>query len=142
MKGESVEIIKIGSVMGWRKSATLNDGNKICMIISDGDAIIDFYVSIYLNNYNKEEYSILRTTADIVGKAFINGLNRTIPVSGIVDDNPEIGKSFTINNSSWHTSMVNEIFENCIIVTRNSIYAIHNESNMREMKLNKILKNN
>lgn len=78
MKGESVEIIKIGSIMGWRKSATLNNGNKICMIISDGDAIIDFYVSIYLNNYNKEEYSIIRTTADIIGKAVINVLNRSI----------------------------------------------------------------
>jgi hypothetical protein len=131
MKGETIEIIKIADIIrdisgnykrtGW--------GKQTIMIISDGDSKIEFYTSLFIKE-KSNNYNILKTTGGIVEQPFI---------IGVCDDNPVIGKIFTINNSSWHTSKVVDIIENCVLITMNSVYAIHNNSNLRNLKLNKII---
>jgi hypothetical protein len=130
---DKIEVIKIGNII--RDLSKI--GKETVMIISDGDEIINFYVSIFKDNYNKDKYNILKTSGSIVGKSSL--LYSGKPVTGFPDDYPKIGQVFTINNGSWHTSLVIDVIEECVLITRNSIYAIHNESNMREIKLNKIL---
>jgi hypothetical protein len=41
--------------------------------------------------------------------------------------------SFTVGN--WHSSIVEKIINNNIVITKNSVYAIHSVSEFRDKKL-------
>lgn len=142
---KEVEILKIGSVMavlpirGTRVYDTSQFGGKqIIMVVSDGDQLFDYYISILRQNC--DEYSFLKTTKSIIGKpqSFRSSLVGNQPVDtlkGISDGDPVVGQSFTINNSSWGTSKVKKIVDDCIIITKNSVYALHHPQNVRDKKL-------
>jgi hypothetical protein len=53
---------------------------------------------------------------------------------GILEDDPTVGKG--LNLGHWRTSVVDRIIEDCVIITRNSVYAIHDLALIREKKLN------
>lgn len=126
MKGQKVTIYKLGDVLRTSK-------DPIIMIISDGDDTISYYVSLLMKNSKLlEEFSIL------LSQPSKNPLIKNSRLSGIADDYPKSGQIFTINDSSWHTSKVELVIEDCILVTRNSIYAIHSESFLRDKKLKQI----
>lgn len=134
MKGQKVTIYKLGNILRTPKNPTI-------MIISDGDNIISYYVSLLMENSKLlEEFSILKTAGGIISQPLKNTLIRKNreALSGIADDYPKYGQIFTINDSSWHTSRVELVIEGCILVTRNSIYAIHSESFLRDKKLKQI----
>jgi hypothetical protein len=135
MKGETVEIIKIGNIM----KNYLKLEKDTVMVISDGDSKVNFYVSIFINK-NKDNYNILKTTDGIVSQPFVK-FNKKVPMPliGVLDDYPKVGKMITINDATWHTSKVIDIIEDCIVVTMNSIYALHTDSNLRNIKLNKLI---
>lgn len=134
MKGETIEVIKIADII----RDISGKGKQTVMIISDGDSKIEFYTSLFIKE-KSNSYNILKTKGVIVrGGTIKNWAEKNI--MGICDDNPEVGKIFTINNHAWHTSKVVDIIENCVLITMNSVYAIHNNSNLRNLKLNKIIK--
>ncbi len=129
-----VEILKIGNIL----PAVSSSGKKTIMIVSDGEQLFDYYVSILIQNC--DEYSFLKTSKSIVGKpqtfrSFLVGNRPVDTVKGLSDGDPIIGQSYTINNSSWYTSKVEQIIDDCIIITKNSVYAIHNLSDVRQKKL-------
>lgn len=145
---KEVEILKIGSILpvmpikGTRVYDTAQFKNKqTIMIVSDGGELFDYYVNILRNNC--DDYNYLKTTKSIVGKpqTFRSSLVGNQPVDtlkGVSDGYPIIGQSYTINNSSWYTSKVEKIIDDYIIITKNSVYAIHNLSDLRNKKINNL----
>jgi hypothetical protein len=144
---KEVEILKIGSILpvmpikGTRVYDTAQFKNKqTIMIVSDGGELFDYYVNILRNNC--DDYNYLKTTKSIVGKpqTFRSSLvgKPVDTLKGVSDGYPIIGQSYTINNSSWHTSKVEKIIDDYIIVTKNSVYAIHNLSDLRNKKINNL----
>ena len=57
---------------------------------------------------------------------------------GIEDGSPIVGESYTLDNSSWYTSRIERVIDDCIIITKNSVYAIHSISDLRDKKLNNL----
>jgi len=139
---KEVEILKIGSIIPSIRSGKgiVDEGNKesisTIMVVFDGGHIFDHYVSI-LKEKCGDEYKYLKTAQSIVGSpfSFRPGVKSENILKGISDGEPIIGQSYTINNSSWHTSKVERIIDGCILITKNSVYAIHNLSDIRDKKL-------
>jgi len=135
---KEVEILKIGSILpampikGTRVYDTTQFKKQTVMIVSDGGQTFDYYIDILRKKCN--EYNFLKTTKSIVGKPLLKKTSTTL--KGISDGDPIIGQSYTINNSSWYTSKVENIIDDYIIITKNSIYAIHNLSDIRDKKIN------
>jgi hypothetical protein len=132
-----VEILKIGNIL----PAVSSSGKKTIMIVSDGEQLFDYYVSILIQNC--DEYSFLKTSKSIVGKpqvfrSSLLGNQFMDTLKGLSDGDPVVGQSFTIKNSSWYTSKVEQIIDDCIIITKNSVYAIHNLSDVRNKKINNL----
>lgn len=149
---KEVEILKIGSILpvmpfikGTRVYDTSQFKNKqTIMVVYDGGPLFDYYVNKLKENC-EDKYSFQRTAQSIVGYpivANVGVLKRvnqpTNQLKGISDGFPIVGQPYTINNSSWHTSEVIKIIDGFIIMTKNSVYAIHNLSNIRENKLGEL----
>lgn len=140
---KEVEILKIGNIMisasGLYDSAQFRNKQTI-MVVSDGDELFDYYVGILKEC---EEYNYMKTTKSIVGKpqTFRSSLVGNQPVDtlkGVSDGDPIIDQSYTINNGSWYTSKIEKIIDDYIIVTKNSVYAIHNLSDLRNKKISNL----
>lgn len=129
---KEVEILKIGSIL-----PSIKEGDKsTIMVVLNGGTIFDHYVSI-LKEKCGDEYKYLRTDKSIVGTPD-NRLDRfdkpSDTIKGIQNDEPQIGTSFGLGH--WHTSTVHKIIDEDILITRNSVYAIHNPAKIRDKKLN------
>lgn len=144
MKKE-VEILKIGSIIPAIRSGKgiVDEGNKesvaTIMVVFDGGHLFDHYVSI-LKEFCGDEYKYLKTSQSIVGTP--NNLQFNIKkilkgntLKGISDGDPVVGQSYSID-SYWRTSTVVRIIDEDILITRNSVYAIHNPSKIRDKILN------
>lgn len=142
---KEVEILKIGSILpptpilGTRVYDTSQFRRKTIMIVSDGGKLFNYYVNRLIVNCC-DEYSYQRTTQSIVGypnvfRSSLVGNQPTNELKGISDGDPIVGQSYTINNSSWHSSKVERVIDDCIIITKNSVYAIHSISDIRDKKL-------
>ncbi len=139
---KEVEIIKIGTILSF--------GDKFIpkptlMCVSDGDSVCDYYVSILIEN-TKHDFSMMRTQQSIIGYSNpfsasgmslynLKNVNSLKNIKIIPDSEPVVGKLFLDANSSWHTSEVKRIIDACIIITKHSVYAIHDVSNIRDRKL-------
>ena len=129
-----VEIIKIGSIIGPNSFPFLNKGdNKIILVATDGDDTYNYYLEIVRKN--RPQYRYQKTVQSIVGYPVLNPLDKNKTLIGKCDGIPTIGQVYTINNSTWHTSLIEEILEECVLITKNSIYAIHNQSKLRDKKI-------
>ena len=106
--------------------------HKPTILIVNSGEIFDYYVSILKKNC-ENEYSFLKTDKSIVGTP--NVFRRDI-LKGTSDGDPIVGKPYTISNGVWHTSTVIKIVNDNVLITKNSVYAIHNISEMREKKIN------
>lgn len=132
MKGREVTIYKLADIHRTSPNPTI-------MLISDGDETISYYVSLLLENKKLlDNFSIFETSGGIVSQPSKNPIIKNVNLTGIADDCPRPGRIFTINNLSWYTSEVDLVIEGCILITRNSIYALHNKSFMRDKKLKQI----
>lgn len=130
-----VEIIKIGNIIGPNSFPFHNKGNdKLILIATDGDTTYNYYLEILKKN--RPQFRYQKTVQSIVGYTRFNPLDKNKTLVGISDGDAIPGKPYTINNSSWHTSTVEDIIEDSILVTKNSIYAIHNLSKIRDKKIN------
>jgi hypothetical protein len=141
---KEVEILKIGSIIPAIRSGKgiVDEGNKesisTIMVVFDGGHIFDHYVSI-LKEKCGDEYKYLKTAQSIVGTPnnrpdrFSKFDNPSDTLKGIQNDKPEIGKSYGVEN--WYSSTVNRIVDEDILITRNSVYVIHDVSKLRDKKL-------
>lgn len=131
MKKE-VEILKIGSIIP-------TEGRNTIMVVFDGGTIFDHYVSI-LKEKCGDEYRYLKTQQSIVGTPsdrpdrFSRFDKPSNTLKGIQNKEPKIGESYGVVN--WYTSTVNKIIDDNILITRNSVYAIHDISKLRDKILN------
>lgn len=130
IKGLKVEVIKIGIVIPKTYAEKIMK-TTIAVSNSDCDSISKYYTSI-LTSKCRGDYNFI-TTAD-VGRIF-----KSDKFIGIADDDPKVGDSFKMNNYSWQTSVVTRVVNDNIIITKNSVYALHNISLMRDQKLNKLI---
>ena len=140
---KEVEVIKLGEIIG--RLSGEGALKPVVMTITDGGEIVDYYLDIFLRNMKDElkenGVRIQRTAGGIVSATphFGDILRGKVPTGkgrkGIEDGEPIVGESYTLDNNSWHTSRVDRVIENCVLVTKNSIYAIHTLQNIRNRKL-------
>lgn len=136
-----VELIKIGEIMK-------QPSHTLIMLADEDEPAISHYISILKEHCEKNypDYKFMKTKGIIrssgennywSGNPFSNPPNMVAHrhLRGTSDSSPVIGQAFTINNSSWHTSPVEIIISDNIIITKNSVYAIHDASIMRDQKL-------
>lgn len=129
---KEVEILKIGSIIP-------TEGRNTIMVVYDGGPLFDHYVSI-LREKCGDEYKYLKTQKSIVGTPdtrpdrFSKFDKPSDTLKGIQNADPVVGESYGIGN--WYTSTVNKIIDDDILLTRNSVYAIHNPSKIRDKILN------
>ncbi len=155
MNNEEVHIIKIGEI---------NVEPFHYIMVDEDTDIRKYYVDIlrdHLHNnlrddqlkiwlqhkFNGDRHTIrldrdvkIMKTSGIIRQPTLSRYNTFIgisqePLIGIPDDVPIVGSKFTINNFSWGTSIVNYNIDNIIIITKNSVYAIHNKSHFRDTQL-------
>ena len=131
MKKE-VEILKIGTIL-----PDIKGGREFTiMVVYNGGPVFDYYVNI-LKEKCGDEYKYLKTDQAIVGNTSKFNLNKNkieTTLKGIQNDVPVVGQIFTIGY--WHTSTVMKIIDEDILITRNSVYVIHDVSKLREKRLN------
>lgn len=136
MKNSStdVEIIKIGNIIGPNSFPFHNKGNdKIILVATDGDSIYNYYLNLLTTN--KPEFRYQKTQQALVGHPYNLFNHKSKKTFGKPDSDPIIGQSYTLNNSEWHTSKVEDVISDCVIITKNSIYAIHDISKIRSKKI-------
>lgn len=143
-----VEIIKIGDLIG-NVTGTINEGKHIgalkpmVKVVVDCNETVDYYTAKFLNKMNPV---FLELKIDLILQPYMEPNQRFGDLrsgkiydghgrKGREDGKPIIGESYTLDNSSWHTSRVCAIVEDCILMTKNSIYAIHDTSTFRNKKL-------
>ena len=138
MKKE-VEILKIGTIIPAIRSrkGIVDEGNKesiaTIMVVYNGGPIFDHYVAI-LKEKCGDEYKFLKTDKNIIGGPYSYRPGNNDPrLFGELDGELVIGMSFTVGN--WHSSIVEKIINNNIVITKNSVYAIHSVSEFRDKKL-------
>jgi hypothetical protein len=129
---KEVEILKIGSIIP-------TEGRDTIMVVFNGGPIFDHYVSI-LKEKCGDEYKYLKTQQSIVGTPsdrpdrFSRFDKPSNTLKGIQNKEPKIGESYGVVN--WYTSTVIKIIDDNILITRNSVYAIHDISKLRDKILN------
>jgi hypothetical protein len=129
---KEVEILKIGSIIP-------TEGRNTIMVVFNAGPIFDHYVSI-LKEKCSNEYRYLITDQSIVGTPDIRADRfskfdkKSNTLKGIQNKEPKIGESYGIGN--WYTSTVNKIIDGNILITRNSVYAIHDIPKLRDKILN------
>ena len=130
-----VEILKIGTIL-----PDIKGGREFTiMVVYNGGPIFDYYVKI-LKEKCVDEYKYLKTDKAIVGtpsvfRSSLLGSVKVPSLKGIPDHEPMVGQSYSIDGN-WHTSTVMRIIDEDILITRNSVYAIHNPSKVRDKILN------
>lgn len=139
-----VEILKIGTLLkGILSKHEILEGKQekkdTIMTVFNGGPIIDYYVNILKENCGND-YVYLSTDQSIVGtpevfRSSLLGNVKEKRLKGTYDGDPEVGSIFTIDNGAWHTSTVLKVIEEDIIITKNSVYAIHDISKMRNKRL-------
>ena len=126
-----VELYKIGTILGGfgEKKATM-------MVVCNAGEPCDSYVKI-LREHCSEEYSFMKTDKAIIGTPKMSMRSHVYEghsIKGVIDAPPQVGNSLAVGH--WRTSVVDQVIDDCIIITKNSVYAIHNPALIREKKLN------
>ena len=133
---KEVEILKIGSIIPSIKHEVIEAKKEgTIMVVFNGGSIFDHYVEV-LKEKCGDKYNYLRTDKAIVGTIESGSLvnKKSDTLKGIQKKEPKIGESYGVGN--WYTSTVNKIIDDNILITRNSVYAIHDISKIREKRLN------
>lgn len=129
IKGLKIEVIKIGIVIP--KTYDEHDTKTTIAVNNNCDNISKYYTSILISKF-RHDYNFIKTVD--VGRILKSG-----KFIGVADEEPKIGENFKMNNYSWQTSSVDRVINDNIIITKNSAYALHNISLMRNQKLNKLI---
>lgn len=124
------EVIKIGKIL-----PPILNKSKTIMIVNNGGEIIDFYVNKLTNDFNNE-FAFIKSEQSLIGTSFTGTVwaKRGSSIIISLNDLPNIGEFFYIEK--YRSSKVVKIIDNQIIITEDSVYALHNQSNIRESRLN------
>ena len=125
-----VELYKIATILSSAKKQPL------MLVVHNAGEPCDSYVKI-LREHCKEEYSFMKTDKAIVRTPKMSMRSHVYEghsIKGELEDDPAVGKTLSLGH--WRTSVVDRIIEDCVIITRNSVYAIHDPALIREKKLN------
>ena len=125
---KEVEIIKIGDIF-----------NSTITIITDGNSNVEHYNKILIENC--EGFIIEETISDIYerfGDVARGKIAKGKSRSGKEDGRPIVGECYTLDNAIWNTSRISRIIDDCILITKNSVYAIHTVSELRDKKLKEL----
>ena len=140
-----VEIIKLGSIVdalpipGTRgQYDTSQFSTKTIQVVSGAGAIYDWYLEILKRELagrfgfseREREAPLERFSSRIAGN-----ITTGWSLKGVYVSPPEVGNCFSLNLGGWRTSVVLEIIDENIIITKNSIYAIHDPQKMRDKKI-------
>jgi hypothetical protein len=139
-----VEIIKLGSILeilpmpGTRVYDTSQFGKKTIQVVTEAGSTYDWYLDILKKNL-RERYNFLENKieeplvrfSNVVAGRILTGYSR----KGQFHTPPQLGKPFELDLGGWITSTVLEIIDEDIIITKNSIYAIHHPQKMRDKKI-------
>lgn len=141
MKRE-IEIYKIGNRLPAIPSRREIGKKPIMMVVSDAGEPCDTYVRM-LREHCSEEYAMLKASKSIIGspKMGMRGhLNvcEGHSIKGKEDAPPMEGQPYYIDEGSWRTSTVERIIEGCVLITKNSIYALHDPTERRDKKLEQL----
>ena len=126
-----VELYKIGTILGG-----IGGKKSTMMVVNNAGEPCDSYVRI-LREHCSEEYSFMKTDKAIIGTPKMSMRSHVYEghsIKGFLDAAPKVGNSLSVG--SWRTSVVDRVIEDCIVITKNSVYAIHNPTLIREKKLN------
>ena len=126
-----VELFKIATILSQIKGKT-----PIMMVVHNAGEPCDSYVKI-LREHCKEEYSFMKTDKTIIGAPKMSMKSHIYEghsIKGALDAPLQVGNSVAVGH--WRTSVVDRIIEDCIIITKNSVYVIHDQALIREKKLN------
>lgn len=126
-----VEIYKIGTILGG-----IGGKKSTMMVVNNAGEPCDSYVRI-LREHCSEEYSFMKTDKAIIGTPKMSMKSHVYEghsIKGVLYEPPKVGDSVSLGH--WRTSVVDRIIEDCIVITKNSVYAIHNPALIREKKLN------
>ena len=126
-----VEIYKIGTILG-----AIGGKKSTMMVVNNAGEPCDSYVRI-LREHCSEEYSFMKTDKAIIGTPKMSMKSHVYEghsIKGFLDAAPQVGNSLAVGH--WRTSVVDRVIEDCIVITKNSVYAIHNPVLIREKKLN------
>jgi len=126
-----VELYKIGTILGG-----IGGKKSTMMVVNNAGEPCDSYVKI-LREHCSEEYSFMKTDKAIIGTPKMSMRSHVYEghsIKGFLDAAPKVGNSLSVG--SWRTSVVDRVIEDCIVITKNSVYAIHNPTLIREKKLN------
>lgn len=135
MKRE-IEIYKIGTLLPKLPSKA----KPLMMVVSDAGEPCDAYVKI-LRERCSGEYSFLKAQKAIIGtpKLGMRGkVQNGHSITGTEDAPPMEGQPYTINSCSWRSSTVERIVDGCVLITKNSAYALHDLVEMRNKKLDEL----
>lgn len=125
-----VELYKIATILSSGKK------RPMMMVVHNAGEPCDSYVKI-LREHCEEEYSLMKTDKAIIGTPKMSMRSHIYEghsIKGTLEDDPTVGKGLSLGH--WRTSVVDRIIEDCVIITRNSVYAIHDLALIREKKLN------
>jgi hypothetical protein len=126
-----IEILKIGSIVTTKQSNGLRRLNIVC----DGGPIFDYYKDIVIQ-YTSNMFEFYETLQIYVGGPF--PYNDPRKLVGHLENKPIIGQPLTLKIQRWYSSIITNIINDFIIITKNSVYVIHDLSNLRDQKLQNI----
>lgn len=129
MNTNEIEVLKLGSIMTTKQANGLRRLNIVC----DGGPVFDFYKSLVIEHTSKL-FEFYETQKMFIGGPFpFNNPKRLI---GKLDCKPISGQSLKM--SSWSSSRITEVINDFIIITRNSVYVLHDISLLRDQRLTEL----
>lgn len=140
MTDRKIEILKLGDIIPRVSDGKISD-KKMITIVFDGGHIFDHHISI-LKERCKDDYHFMKTSKNIVGGPLGYKINADRRLIGNICKDPIVGNQLEICDGVkkiWHSAVIERIVEENIIITNTSIYAIHDQSEIREKILNQIL---
>ena len=126
-----IEILKLGSIMTTKQSNGLRRLNIVC----DGGPIFDYYKNLIIE-HTSTYFEFYETEQIYIGGPF--PYNDPRKLVGQLEDKPIVGQPLTLRSQRWYSSIITNIINDFIIITKNSVYIIHDLSNLRDQKLQNI----
>ena len=111
------------------------NGLRRLNIVCDGGPIFDYYKNLIIE-HTSNIFEFYETPQIYVGGPF--PYNDPTPLFGPLDEQPLVGKPLVLRHKRWYSSRVDSIIGNCIIITKNSVYILHEISEVRNQKIQQL----
>lgn len=133
-----VELIKLATLETPLPGSQLTKQMALC--VDDAGPVYDWYLSILRKNSPDMDFFFRKKV--LPDDRFLGRLNLQTDTGysykGKFHSEPVVGQALVLDSGGWMTSTILSIIEDSIIITRNSIWAIHSPQKMREGKLGEL----